>query len=185
MVYVSGGNELLDPEKIFKRLGIKAGMTVADLGCGGAGHFVIPAGQTVGEDGTVYAVDVVKSVLYSVATRARSEGLKNIKTVWSDLEILGATRIIPESLDAAFLINILFQSKQHEYIFKEAIRLLKPDGKLLVIDWGHNISSLGPNATDRVKVQELKDIANNLNLKLIEEFEAGTYHYGLIFQKQL
>jgi len=183
MVYISGGNELLDPLEILARLGVKTGAKVADLGCGGAGHFTIPAAQLVGDHVTVYAVDILKTVLRSVISKARLEGIDNIKAVWSNLESAGATKIRKNSLDFALLINILFQSKKHEDIFKEAIRLLKEDGKLLIIDWGQNPSVFGPPPTDRVKAENIKKIAKDLKLKSIDEFQAGTYHYGLIFEK--
>ena len=183
MAYISGGNELLDAEKNLKRLGVKTGMYVADLGCGGAGHFIIPAAKLVGGDGLAYAVDILKSVLQSVVSRARLGGISNIKTVWSNLEIPGATNIPAGSLDAALVINILFQSKQHDNILKEAVRLLKPGGKLLVIDWDKNNSSFGPPQLDRVPPQEVQSITDKLGPQLLEEFEAGSNHYGLTFQK--
>src|SRR3989338_2320784 len=179
MVYISGGNELLDPGEIFSHINLKAGMKVGDLGCGGAGHFTVPAGRKVGSQGLVYAVDILKSVLQSVVSRARLEGLGNIRTVWSNLEIAGATRIPKEGLDIAFLINILFQSKQDDNIIAEAVRLLKKEGELLIIDWKSSGSSFGPPAVDRIKPETIKSIAKKLNLKLIDEFDAGTYHYGL------
>lgn len=183
MVYVSGGNELLDPLKILTRLGIKAGSRVADLGCGGAGHFTIPAANLVGDKTEVYAVDILKSSLRSVTSIGRLEGIDNIKPIWSNLELLGSTKIRSKSLDFALLINILFQSKQDDDIIAEAIRLLKPGGKILIIDWSQNPSTLGPEPIDRIKPEDIKKIAQKLKLKLIDDFEAGSYHYGLIFQK--
>ena len=83
----------------------------------------------------------------------------------------------------AFLINILFQSKHDDYVIREAVRLIKDSGKLLIIDWGRVATSFGPAAEDRVKPETLKAIASKLNLKLIDEFEAGKYHFGLLFEK--
>lgn len=183
MVYISGGNELIDPGTVFKHIDIKAGDRLADLGCGGAAHFVVPAAQKIGSQGLVYAVDILKSALKSVASISRLEGVQNVKTIWSNLEITDATTIKKESLDAAFLINILFQSKQHENIIKEAVRLIKRGGQLLVIDWGRGASTFGPPVVDRVKPENIKKIAQNLKLKLLDEFEAGTYHFGLVFKK--
>ncbi len=183
MVYVSGGNELLNAQEIIAKLGLKAGDKIADLGCGGVGHFIIPAAQIVGQGGIAYAVDILKSALMSVVSRARLMGVNNIKTVWSNLEIVGAAKIPEQSLDYAFIKNVLFQSKFHENIFKEADRLLKPGGKILVIDWKQEKTPFGPPAVDRVKPEKVKEICAKLNLKLIEEFSAGIYHYGLIFQK--
>ena len=183
MVYISGGNELLDPLEILARLGVKTGSRVADLGCGGAGHFVIPAAKLVGDHIIVYAVDILKTVLHSVTSKARLEGVNNIKTVWSNLENVGATKIRKGSLDFALLINILFQSKKHENILQEAMRLLKEDGKILIVDWNQNPSAFGPLPASRVKADSIKELTNNLKLKLIDEFQAGTYHYGIILKK--
>lgn len=183
MVYISGGNELLDPAAIFARLGLKTGSKVADLGCGGAGHFIVPAARIVGEHRIAYAVDILKSALRSVTSKARLEGINNIRPVWSNLEIIGATKIKEGSLDFALLINILFQSKNRDNIIHEAYRLLKKEGKLLVIDWNQNLASFGPPPEDRVLPEEVKKNAKKAKFELIDAFEAGTYHYGLIFQK--
>lgn len=183
MAYISGGNELLDPAQIFQRLGAGTGSKIADLGCGGNGHFVLPAAKLVGLQTPVYAVDILKSVLQTVVSKGRTLGINNIKPVWSNLETLGATRIKEKSLDFVLLINILFQSKKPENIFKEALRLMTADGKILVVDWGRVMTSFGPPPANRITAETIKKMARNLNLKLIDEFDAGTYHYGLIFQQ--
>jgi len=183
MVFISGGNELLDANKIIKRLELKPGSQVADLGCGGAGHFVLPTAQSINPNGTAYAVDIQKVVLFSVASRARLQGIGNVKTVWSNLEMVGATKIPAESLDATYLINTLFQSKQHAKIMEEAKRLLKPEGKLLVIDWLRDTGRFGPAAENRVDPDEILEIAKKLNFSLFEKFKAGEYHFGFIFEK--
>jgi len=183
MVYISGGTQLIDPHRVFRHLGLEEGMKVADLGCGTAGHYTILAGRLVGKKGQVYAVDILKSVLKEVSTRARLEAVNNLKTVWSNLEIYGATKIPANSLDIALIINIMFQSKQHDNILKEAKRLVKKGGKLLVADWKKTAIPFGPPPVDRVPPEEIKKIAKNLKLKLIEDFSAGKFHYGLIFVK--
>ena len=172
----------MDPIAIFERLGVKAGARLADLGCGGAGHFVLPAARIVGDKATVYAVDILKSVLQTVTSKARLGGLNNVKGVWANLESYGSAKIPAENLDFALLINILFQSKQDENIIKEAVRLLKIGGKLLVIDWNQNPASFGPPSIDRIKPETVKKIARDLKLELVDEFAAGIYHYGLIFK---
>lgn len=184
MVYISGGNELLDPMEILGRLGVKSGSVVADLGCGGAGHFVIPAAKLVGQKTNVYAVDVKKSVLASVNSIGRLEGVNNIKSIWSDLEILGATKIPKESVDYALLINTLFFSKKHKEILQEAIRLVKLGGKIMVVDWKEKgLAGFGPTEDDRINPKQIKTIAQELKLQLTDEFIAGNHHFGLIFVK--
>lgn len=180
---VAGGNELLNPEKLLKETGVGYGTRVGDLGCGRTGYFTLQAAKMVGDKGQVYGVDIIKEVLQSVASRAKLEGLDNIKTIWSNLEILGATRIKEASLDFALVINVLFQSQKQKEILKEAARLLKRGGKLLVVDWGEREAPFGPKVKDRVPPKVVERIMFELNFKKEKSFEAGPYHYGYVFIK--
>ena len=56
-------------EKALDHLGLAAGMTVCDLGCGN-GYWTLPIARTVGETGKVYAVDIQPEMLYQLRTRA-------------------------------------------------------------------------------------------------------------------
>jgi ubiquinone/menaquinone biosynthesis C-methylase UbiE len=181
---ISGGNTLLDPYFIFEQIELGAGAKVADLGCGAAGHFVIPAAKIVGKQGVVYAVDLLKSVLEAVKSRAKLEGVSgNIKTVWSNLEIYGATDIEAGSLDLALLANTLFQIPKKEEVFREAVRLTKKGGKIAVVEWGLGASPIGPPPGRRLSKDVVRELARTNGLSEIKEFKAGPYHYGLIFSK--
>ncbi|MFA6272607.1 MAG: class I SAM-dependent methyltransferase [Patescibacteria group bacterium] len=181
---VPGGNELLNPEAILNQAGIGYGDVVADLGCGGMGYFTLQAARTVGDKGRVYAVDILKNVLQSVWTKVKLEGFDNVRMVWSNLEILGATKIREGSLDFALLVNTLFQTKKHEAVIKEATRLLKKGGKLVIVDWKKMSTPFGPKTEDRVSVEDLKKIAEDLKYTLEKSEETGPYHYLLEFIKQ-
>jgi len=177
-------NELIKAD-VLAKIGVDAGMAVGDLGCGNLGYFSIISAKRVGSSGVVYAVDILKSALEAVANIARQNGLDNIKTVWSNLEMLGATRIAEGTLDAAFLHNVLFQSNKKELIIKESRRLLKDGGKLMIIDWlkSQGPIGFGPPEAVRPDPEELKEIGKKIGLRLEEEFTAGPYHFGLIFIK--
>jgi ubiquinone/menaquinone biosynthesis C-methylase UbiE len=182
-IKASGGTALIDSSKIFARLDIRAGFKVADLGCGNLGHFVLPAAKLVGKDGVVYAVDILKTALGSIQQLVKTEGLNNVVTVWSDLEKVGATKITAASLDLAILKNVLFQGTKKEEIIAEAVRLLKTGGRLLIVDWKNIASPFGPPDKLRLSVEEAKVIAEKNGLKLSDEFDAGEYHYALVFVK--
>ena len=180
----AAGVKLLDPQTLLKdALGVGMGAQVADLGCGGAGYFTIPAARLVGTRGKVYAIDILKSALDGVMSKAKLENLTNIETVWSDLERLGAAKVAADTLDFSLLINIMFQSRQNENILKEAHRLLKAGSKLLVVDWKVEPTPLGPPITSRLAPETVSSLASQVGFKLEKQFEAGTYHYGFIFVK--
>lgn len=173
----------MDAKFVLEKIGIKPGWQVADFGCGNLGYFTFPAARIVGKSGIVYAVDILESVLSAIRSRQKMEMVDNVKPVWSDLEVPGATKIPEQSLDCALLINILFQARKHQEIFKEALRLLKTGGRIAVIDWEERDTPLGPTAAERVNKNAVRDLAKQFGLQEIEEFTAGPYHYGLIFQR--
>lgn len=183
MQKVPGGNELLNPVELLKRAGVSWNMKVGDFGCGGMGYFSLQAARMVGENGTVYAVDVLKSALTSVASIAKQSGLKNVTTVWSNIEIYKATKIPTASLDVALVKNVLFQTKNRAAFLREVHRLMKPKAKMLVVDWKMTGSPLGPVQRDRVAPEEVRTIAHDLGLEEKDSFEAGQFHFGLLFAK--
>ena len=174
---------LLEQELIIKKIGAVEKMKIADLGCGSSGFFVFPLAQLVGKEGLVYAVDVKKESLESITRKARQNNLRQIKTVWSNLEIFNATKIEPESLDVALLINTLYQSQNRVDIIREAMRMLKKGGRLFIIEWNKRPCPFGPQADHKVEIDLLKNGMQRLSMRLEEEFLAGDYHYGLIFIK--
>jgi len=180
---ITGGNALLDVNLILKKAQIGDRVKIADLGCGTSGHFIFPSAKIVGKNGKVFAVDILKTVLDGISKRARQDNLDNIETVWSNLEIFGASKIESGSIDIALLVNTLYLSGKRAEILRESIRLLKKEGRLVVVEWKNISSPIGPPAAERVKIDLIKIAAQRMGLKLEEEFAAGPYHYGLIFIK--
>jgi ubiquinone/menaquinone biosynthesis C-methylase UbiE len=168
---------------ILNKLGLSEKQQAAELGCGNFGFFVFPMARLVGRSGRVYAVDIIKASLEEIKNRAIRENLPQISVVWSNLEIFKAAKIETNSLDSALLVNVLYQSDKKIEIIREAVRLLKRNGKLLIVEWKNISLPLGPAPENRVNQEALKAAAPRLGLVLKEEFSAGPYHYGLILTK--
>jgi len=174
---------LFDIDAILRKMGVEEKQSVAELGCGNFGFFVWPLAKTVGRHGLVYAVDILKSTLDEIRRQAAIDNLPQVKTVWSNLEIFKATAIETSSLDNALLVNVIHQSTKKIDLLREAIRLLKRGGKLLIVEWKSTDSPLGPKPDQRVKLEALKIAAPKVGLDITEEFDAGPYHYGLVLTK--
>jgi ubiquinone/menaquinone biosynthesis C-methylase UbiE len=179
----TGGDKLLDVNLLLSKAGVEEGMKIADLGCGSTGHFVFPASEMVGKKGVVYAVDILKTVLESVGRRAKVENITNVKIIWSNVEILGATKIESNSLDMVFLINTLYQSHKRLEIIKEGVRMLKSGGKLMIVEWKNISLPFGPPSEERVRMDMIKNVLPKIGLDVEEDFFAGQYHFGLICTK--
>ena len=174
---------MFDINFILNKIGIEENQSVAELGCGNFGYFVFPMAAMVGKKGTVYAVDIMKPALQEIESKAKIDKLAQIKTVWSDLEIFKATSIESGSLDRALIINVLNQSNSRANVLKESARMLKTNGKMLIIEWNATESPIGPTPDRRVKLEAIKEAAPKLGLTVEAGFEAGPYHYGIILKK--
>jgi len=63
------------------------------------------------------------------------------------------------------------------------VRLLKRGGKLLVVDWKKIAVPFGPSIEERINKENLIAVCQRLGLELLEEFNAGEYHFGMVFLK--
>jgi len=171
--------KFLDPEKVIKKLDIKEDMIAYDFGAG-SGGWAIPLAKIL-RKGKVYALDVQEEMISAIEGRAKLDRLPNIETQIRDLEKSEGSGFRPESADIVIMSNILFQTESKKKVLKEAARVLKKEGEILVVDWKKE-TLLGPKG-ERVNPEEVKEIAENVGLKLKEEFDAGGYHFGLIFTK--
>lgn len=178
------GTALVDPYPIFEKISLTSGMRVADLGCGRTGHFVFPASRVVGDTGIVYAVEIVKNILESIQSRVRSEGYHNVQTVWSNIELAGKIPVPAGSLQACFLVNVLFLVTNKVDTLTEATRLVEPGGSVVVVDWARRLGPLGPPPEQMVAPEMIISLAEKVGLELVDKLSPGDYHYCLIFKKK-
>ena len=169
----------LNPEEVFKNLELKENMAAAEFGCG-TGVFAITLAKKL-KAGRVYGLDVQEEKLSALQSRAKLEKISNIETILCDLEKPQGSTIPADSLDLVLVTNMLFQAENKEAVMEEAKRVAKPEGKILVIDW-LKPAPFGPKE-GLILPDQVKKIAEKLELKLKKEFPAGEYHYGLIFTK--
>lgn len=175
-----GTGGFLQPEEVIKQLNIRKNIQVADFGCGG-GYFTIPLAKAVGE-GLVYALDVLETALESVRSRAKLQGLFNIEARRCNLENPSGSGLIINSIDLAVLANILFQSSKKLDIIKEAKRVLKKGGEMVVIDWQPD-KPMGPPKDLIVPKETIKKMAEEEGMKFKKEIPVDAYHWGMLFEK--
>ncbi len=168
-----------EPATNIAKLGVGDGMKVVDLGAG-SGFYSIEAAKKVGVNGRVYAVDVQKDLLDRIRSNGASLGLRNIEVVWGNAEKVGGTKLREGIADRIIASNVLFQIEKTNDFVLEIKRLLKPGGKVMIIDWS-DLSPIGPKTVfPSTKAQILFEKAG---FKLDQTFGAGDHHYGLVFIK--
>ena len=166
-----------DPASNLAKLGLNDGMKIVDLGAG-SGFYTIEAAKKVGSSGRVYAVDVQKDLLERLRSLGSTQSLHNIEVVWGNAEKIGGTKLREAIADRVIASNVLFQIEKPDDFVLEIKRILKPGGKLLVVDWSES-SPMSPKIL--VSSQKAQMLFEKSGFKLEQSFGAGDHHYGLIF----
>lgn len=178
----AGTGGFFSPDIVVAEFGIEKGMRIADFGSG-AGYFTISLAEKTGPEGKVYALDILENPLDSVRAKAQVYGLDNIEAIRTNLELLGGSSLPNESQDAVLMANILFQSNKRADIIKEGKRILKSGSQLIVIDWKKGSGGFGPPDNLRPDPEEVHQTVEKEGLVFERSFDAGRFHFGLVFRK--
>jgi ubiquinone/menaquinone biosynthesis C-methylase UbiE len=118
--------------QIMEVLGVKPGMTIADIGSGG-GAMTVVIGRLIG-DGKVFATDITEHALRHTREYVVKEGLKNVTV----LEGAAASTNLPAGCcDAIFMRDVYHHilANSLDAFTKSLLTSLKPGGRLAIIDF--------------------------------------------------
>lgn len=172
-------NGFVNPEEVLNQLELHKEMTAADFGSG-SGGWAIPLAKKL-EDGKVYAIDVLEEPLSALKSKAKIERISNIETIRSNIEGKEGSTLKENLLDLVLMTNLLFEVENKKVVFEEAKKVLKNNSKILIVDWKPE-SPVGPKG-ERISSDEVKKLAKKAGFILEKDFQAGDYHYGLVFTK--
>ena len=171
-----------DPSHSISQFELQSGSRVADLGAG-TGTLSVIAAHAVGDSGKVYAVEVQKGLLDKLKNHAKEARVHNIEAVWGDIERPNGTHLKEHSVDAVIASNVLFQVEHKDGFVEETKRILKPGGRVLLIDWTESFGGMGPHIDHVVTLPEARRLFEKGGFTYVKKIEAGAHHYGMIFRK--
>lgn len=153
----------LPPDEVINTLNINKDQHVADVGCG-IGYFTIPMAKVVGEGGKVYAIDINPDMLEETRKRVEKEGYTNVEIVHSSENNF---KIPDSSVDVIFTATVFHELNEPEIFLNECKRVLKTEGRLVVLDWNKINEKIGPPIHTRKDVESVKDCLteNSFNIK--------------------
>jgi len=169
-----------DPVKNLRAFDLRENMIVADLGAG-SGFYAIPLAKMV-PAGKVYAIEIQKDFLTTIINKAKEAHLNNIECLLGNIEKVGGTKLKDKIIDAVVASNVLFQIEDKDKFIEEIKRILKPGGKLLLIDWSDSSSSIGFSFDKIVPKNKAREMFEKRGFVWERDVDAGGHHYGIILK---
>jgi SAM-dependent methyltransferase len=125
-----------EPGQLVRYLGIKSGMTVADIGAG-SGYYVVRLSPIVGPQGRIIAEDVTPDYLQRLRKRVGDLGLQNVA--------IGAgephdPRLPPDAVDVAILVHMYHEIAQPYALLYNLVPALRSGARVGIVD------AFGPTA---------------------------------------
>jgi ubiquinone/menaquinone biosynthesis C-methylase UbiE len=133
-VYSEGGwterDQWQKAEELIRHLNIKSGSSVADIGSH-EGYMTVKLSATVKEEGSVFAVDVDQSKLDKLKDHLAKRNISNVELIKGDYD---NPKLLPNTLDAAIILDAYHEMKDHDEILKQVWKSLKPGGRLIICE---------------------------------------------------
>jgi predicted methyltransferase len=119
-----------EPTQLVRLLGIKSGITVADIGAG-SGYYVVRLSPIVGPHGRIIAQDVVPEYLRGLRRRVHDLGLQNVVISLGEPH---DPRLPADSLDIAIMVHMYHEIAQPYALLYNLVPALKPGARVGIVD---------------------------------------------------
>ncbi|MDI3256966.1 MAG: methyltransferase domain-containing protein [Kyrpidia sp.] len=166
---------VLPPEAVLNLLEIGPSDTVADIGSG-PGYFTVPIAERTA--GTVYAVDVEPRMLEALRERWPGGMPERVRTVLSPahaLDLPGA------AADRMLYSLVLHEVEALDQALVEAKRVVKPAGKVVVVEWRPDATREGgPPRSERLDAGVLALRMRQHGFAVRDPLNLNEVHYALV-----
>ncbi|MCK5572146.1 MAG: methyltransferase domain-containing protein [Bacteroidetes bacterium] len=164
---------LLPPGETLVRFGARKGMTIVDVGAG-TGFFARAAAKIVGHRGKVIAADISEEMLGFMQESGLPENVQPVRSQEYSIPVPDAEA---DMVLAAFVVH---EADDRARFLRELMRLLKPGGRLLIIEWKKQDEEHGPPEGERLDEQDLD--ASLASFRAVDKGSLNESHYYRVLE---
>lgn len=166
---------------VLSLLRLSGNETVVDYGAG-TGVYTLAVAEVV-PAGRVIAVEALPSLADKLRAKITPELEARMQLVETDTNTVPA----PDGVaDRVLLVDSLHHLADQPEALAEIARLLRPDGLLVVVDWGDCDRPIGPPRSHVLGLGGVRSIISTMGLVEIEAYEPGgrfLYHLAMVAAK--
>ncbi len=152
-------NSLQPPEKVMDAIGLKPGMTAAEIGAG-RGRYVMQLAYRVGTSGKIYAEDIDAGSLRHLEQRCARWGIENVETILGEVK---DPKLQKDSLDLIFIISSYHHFDDPVELLRKARPALKPTGVLAIGEWVRREGERGEGTSPETMEAQMKEAGYRLD----------------------
>ena len=166
---------------VVRALGLRAGMTVADLGAG-TGYFSRFLSAAVGPDGTVFALDPEPKMVEHLRARAEAERTGNVVPVLASLD---DARLPAGAVDVILVVDTYHHIDDRLAYLRRLARVLRRGGRIAIVDWEKRDLPVGPPMDHKLAREQVITEMQSAGYELRDAPAVLPYQYVLIFAPRL
>ena len=165
--------------ELMKNLGLKPGMTVADIGSGN-GYHTLKMAKTIGDKGKAYAVDIQPEMLEMLEKRAKKADIDNIVNIHNSF---WDTKLPESSIDLALMVDVYHEFSHPEQMLASIRKALKPGGRVALVEFRLEDKSVPIKLDHKMsKEQIMKEFPAN-GFKLVKSYDKLPWQHLMFFEK--
>jgi len=166
-------------EGALNAIGLKPGMTVAEVGAG-TGYVSLRMAKRVGPTGKVYATDVQPAMLSLLQQNAAKAGIKNVQTV---LGSEADPKLPTAQIDLVILVDVYHEFSQPQRMLQGIRASLKPGGRLVQLEYRKEDPAVPILPDHKMTVAEAKTEVEAEGFRLSQVIESLPRQHILIYTK--
>ena len=171
------------PAVIVELLGLRGDETVVDFGTG-TGAYAVPLAEAV-PDGRIIALDESAELLDRLVAKLSLDPAlaTRIEPVLAD----DGRFPLPDAVaDRLLAVNVAHHVHDEPQALAEMVRILRPLGRAVIVDFGHVDRPIGPPKDHVLTHDDLRELIAGLGLREVAVHEPGTlldYHIAVVAER--
>lgn len=174
--------EALPPAAVVELLSLTGAETVVDYGAG-TGVYTVPVAEAV-PDGKVFAVEALPQLVEKLRAKVTPELAGRLCICET------GDNVVPlddDEADRVVMVDVLHHLHDQPEALEEVVRVLRPGGLFVVVDWGDTERPFGPPPGHVLGLPAVRDIIAGMDLEVHEAHEPGEllpYHLAVVARKR-